>query len=704
MTAGNGNGRKPRLELTWIGKDNRPRLEPRILLEQPELSYANDDPEDGGIYDNILIQGDNLLALKSLDQEYAGKVQCIYIDPPFNTQQAFDSYDDGLEHSYWLSLMRDRIELLHHLLADTGSFLVHIDDNELGYLTALTDEIFGRKNRVALITFKQSSVSGPKAINPGVVTTGNYILLYSKDKEKWKNFRVYQKTERDERYSKFIENKQDPYSSWRLISLRLAFCSEHGVTWDQARAKFAERLEQRMEQFVLANADRVVRTARVAAKDINENARAALKESEERRNEVFTSKRSDREDYYFMNGEQLVFYQSKVRKEGDSPFTAVPASNIWDDLLSNNLHAEGGVSFQNGKKPELLLKRIIEMTTEPGDIVLDSFAGSGTTGAVAHKMRRRWIMVELGEHATTHIAPRLTSVVSGRDASGATSSVGWTRGGGFRFYRLAPSLIETDQFGQRVISKQYKPEMLVEAMCKHMGYTCAPVQDRQLYWQQGYSTERDFIYVTTQSLTHDALNALSLEVGSDRTLLICCKAFRARLADFPNLTVKKIPQAVLDNCEWGRDDYSFNIATPPAETADEPGDGPDDGGTGGPTPRPRTGRRNARNPDAVAANGTSLHHTGSKKPPLRMDGTVRPSRVAKPTASTVTTPPPAPTKRATNSARQSSKTKAPLRGKQPAPSKKKRPTQSAKPAKPKTSTTTRRRSRSAADDRQGRLL
>src|SRR5690349_17529323 len=162
--------KKQKLELTWVGKENRPRLEPRILREIPEKSYhAAARVSDNDIFDNILIHGDNLLALKALEQDYAGRVKCIYIDPPFNTQQAFSNYDDGLEHSVWLNMMRSRIEMLHKLLSRDGSFFVHIDDNELAYLIALTDEIFDRRNRISVITFKQSAASGPKSINPGVV-------------------------------------------------------------------------------------------------------------------------------------------------------------------------------------------------------------------------------------------------------------------------------------------------------------------------------------------------------------------------------------------------------------------------------------------------------------------------------------------------------------------------------------------------------
>jgi adenine-specific DNA-methyltransferase len=247
-----------------------------------------------------------------------------------------------------------------------------------------------------------------------------------------------------------------------------------------------------------------------------------------------------------------------------------PLTSIWDDLLSNNLHNEGGVDFPKGKKPEALIKRCLELASAPGDLVLDSFAGSGTTGAVAHKMGRRWIMVELGEHAVTHIAPRLRSVIDGKDPSGVTTSVRWQGGGGFRFYRLAPSLLERDRFGNWVISKEYNSTMLAEALCKHLGFIYAPSQDPAEYWRHGHSTESDFIYVTTQSLTFDALKKLSEEVGPKRTLLVCCKAYNAEEDSFANLTVRKIPHFILSKCEWGRDDYSLRIANlPEASVAEE---------------------------------------------------------------------------------------------------------------------------------------
>ncbi|MCF6290677.1 MAG: site-specific DNA-methyltransferase [Desulfobacterales bacterium] len=207
-------------------------------------------------------------------------------------------------------------------------------------------------------------------------------------------------------------------------------------------------------------------------------------------------------------------------------------------------------------KPERLLHRVLHIATNPGDLVLDSFAGSGTTGAVAHKMGRRWIMVELGEHCHTHIIPRLQKVINGEDPGGISKAVNWKGGGGFRYYRLAPSLLEKDRWGNWVINKTYNAAMLAEALCKLEGFTYAP--SNSIYWQHGHSTEQDFIYVTTANLTHEQLQELSDEVGQERSLLVLCTAFRGRV-DYANLTVKKIPRRVLSRCEWGHDDYSLKV-------------------------------------------------------------------------------------------------------------------------------------------------
>ena len=559
---------KQKLELTWIGKEKRPKLEPRILLEDPEKSYhAKHRVSDNDIFDNRLIFGDNLLALKALEQEFSGKVKCIYIDPPFNTQQAFEHYDDGYEHSIWLGLIRDRAESLRRLLSDDGTLFVHIDDNELGYLIALLDEVFGRANRVSVVTFKQGSATGHKAINPGVVSTTNFILIYAKNKSLWAPNRVFTaRAGRDKRYGQFIENYEDPFSRWRFITLASAFAMSLGMPERGLKKTLGDLYEEQLSEFVMNNAERVVRLARPDYNAVSSEAREMIDRSKARSGEVLLLERESHSNMYFVNGERILFYSDKLKLIDGKYVAGEPLTSLWDDILSNNLHNEGGIEFPKGKKPEGLIKRCLDLATKPGDIVLDSFAGSGTTGAVAHKMGRRWIMVELGEHCHSHVIPRLKRVIDGEDSAGVTAAMNWKGGGGFQYYRLAPSLIVNDRWGNPVINPEYNAAQLAEALAKLEGFTYAPSEAH--WWQHGHSSERDFIYVTTQNLSAEQLQALSDEVGPERSLLVCCAAFHgvtaAKAAErWPNLTLKKIPKMVLARCHWGRDDYSLNVTNLP---------------------------------------------------------------------------------------------------------------------------------------------
>jgi len=559
-----------KLELTWIGKEDRPRLEPRILLEDAAESYhAKTRVSAGDIFDNRLIHGDNLLALKSLGQSFVGKIKCIYIDPPFNTQQALEHYDDGIEHSLWLNLMRDRLELLRNLLSDDGTLFVHIDDNELGYLVVLLDEIFGRPNRLYVVTFRQASPTGHKAINPGCVNTSNFILIYAKRKDCWVPNRLFTARERDPRYSQFIPNVNDDFRRWKIVTLMKGFADHHGVSDKIARAMVKDDASL-LDDFVTNHAKSVIQLARPDYDNVGAATRELIDESSKHGEQIFRLQRDGYPDIYLIGGKRILFYSDKLKLIDGKYVTGEPLTTIWDDVLSNNLHAEGGVAFPKGKKPEALIKRVLELSTQEGDWILDSFAGSGTTGAVAQKMHRKWIMVELGEHCDTHIVPRLRRVIDGEDSSGVTDAVQWAGGGGFRYYRLAPSLLEKDRFGNWVISKQYNAAMLAEAMCKFEGFTYAPSETE--YWMHGHSTEHDFIYVTTQTLTREQLQKLSDDVGENRSLLVCCSAFRVRdTSQFPNLTIKKIPKMVLNRCEWGRDDYSLEIKSlPQAAIEQEP--------------------------------------------------------------------------------------------------------------------------------------
>lgn len=334
------------------------------------------------------------------------------------------------------------------------------------------DEIFGRKNRVSLCTFKQSSVSGPKAINPGVVSISSYLFCYSKDKTRWKSYRSYKARERDSRYSKFIQGRDKPPSEWSVVSLNDALEEEFGEPIRELKRKFNVNFEKRVAKFVIANRDAVIRTARVKPKDISEEARPSLLSSQETPDTFFEAKRDGMASQFFWNGDQVAFYSSKVQRINGEYTTAERVSDLWDDLLSNNLHKEGAVTFPKGKKPEALTRRVFELFSVEGDLVLDSFLGSGTTAAVAHKMKRPYIGIEMGDQARTHCAKRLQRVVNG-DPDGISKAENWQGGGGFRFYRLGPPVFTEDG--------QIQPDIRFPVLAAHIWFaeTGAPWSEPQ---------------------------------------------------------------------------------------------------------------------------------------------------------------------------------------------------------------------------------
>lgn len=346
-----------RLELTWIGKDERPRLEPRILVEDAALSHHAATKGESDIFDNVLIQGDNLLALKALEADFAGKIKCVYIDPPFNTQQAMPNYEDGIEHSLWLTLMRDRLELIYKLLKGDGTLFVHIDDDELAYLTVLCDEIIGRKNRISIITFKQGAATGHKSINPGVVSTSNFVLIYVKDKEQWRPNKVFAEIEnRDKRYSQFIDNKSEDFERWRYITLAAAFARSLGIQQKELKKTLKGRYEEALTTFVYDNAESVIRFAQPDYDAVSAAARTQIDMSSKSPETIFRLQRGlDLSDMYFLNGQRILFYSDKLKLVDGKYVPGEPLTSIWDDILSNNLHNEGGVEYPKGKKPEGLI-------------------------------------------------------------------------------------------------------------------------------------------------------------------------------------------------------------------------------------------------------------------------------------------------------------------------------------------------------------
>lgn len=535
---------KYKLELTWIGKnDERQPLEPRILIENKEYSYG--EPETGVLPNgkpwkgNMLIHGDNLLALKALEQDYSGQVKCIYIDPPYNTGSAFEHYDDGVEHSIWLSLMRERLELLMSLLSPDGSIWITLDDNEVYYCKVLMDEIFGRKNFVGSIIWEKAD--SPKMDPKFFSTRHDTILVYAKDIEKLRLNR--------EKYDEIPEHYNKIDSKGRRYYLKPMRVMGGNVSESLFYPMIAPDGSE-----VLPISSKGQRTCwRWSKKKVEE---------ESERIEWVNGK----------NGWSLYF-----RIYADSS-KGTPIQTIWTHTEAGSnrtskaeINALFGQDVFSTPKPEKLILKVINATTNSGDIVLDSFLGSGTTAAVAQKMGRRYIGIELGNHAYTHCVPRLKKVTDGTDQGGISKSQNWKGGSGFKFYELAPSLLKEDKFGNLVINKEYNADMLAAAMAKQEGYTYEP--DSEVYWKQGYGSETDYIYSTTQFMTVEALAAIHETMAEGESLLVCCTSFQKECKQaFPNISIKKIPQMLLGRCEFGKDDYSLNIIELPEEEFEDEDD------------------------------------------------------------------------------------------------------------------------------------
>jgi adenine-specific DNA-methyltransferase len=513
-----------KLELTWIGKEDNPKLEPRILIEDTDKSFGDFKSN------NMLVHGDNLLSLKALEQAFAGKIKCIYIDPPYNTGNAFEHYDDGIEHSLWLSLMRPRLEILWRLLHRTdGSIWISIDDDEMPYLRIVLDELFGRANFIACNVWqKRYSRENREAIGD----VHEYILVYAKNPEKFKKNR--NKLPLTNSQKNIYKNQtNDPRGPWRTIPMTAQgyrpnqmykIKAPGGKVHVPPEGRCWSMIEEKFREF-------------------------------EKKGLVYYGKDNNSQP-------NIIRFLSEV--EGVIPWTWWTSDEVGHtDEAKKEIHnLFGKESAFATPKPERLIQRILQIASNEGDIILDSFLGSGTTAAVAHKMNRKWIGVELGDQAVTLCIPRLKKVIRGEDKGGITETVNWDRGGGFKFYTLAPSLLKQDHFENWIIDTRYNPEMLAAAMAKHEGFHYSP--DETNYWKQGFSSEKDFIFTTTQFVTVQMLDRLADELKPDESILACCKSFsKACINRHKNITIKKIPQMLLGRCEFGKDDYSLNIINLP---------------------------------------------------------------------------------------------------------------------------------------------
>ena len=517
-----------KLELTWIGKGNDPQVEPRILLHDASKDYG--DPNTG----NMLIHGDNLLALKALEQQFAGKVKCIYIDPPYNTGSAFEQYDDSLEHSTWLSLMRSRLDLLWVLLSDDGSIWISIDDDEHAYLKVLCDELFGRDHFIASIIWQKRTSPDMRAT---ISSAHDYILVYAKDVNVFKESRN-KITLTPEQATNYKNPDNDPRGPW-------------------ASSDFTAQGWRPNQMYTIITP---------SGDEISPPEGRCWRHLES----VYKELLADGRLWFGNDGKGVPRKKTYLSEtDGVAPWTWWQNSEVGHNQEAKK---ESNVLFGSANafatpKPERLLERIIHIASNPGDVVLDSFLGSGTTSAVAHKMGRRWIGIEMGNHAYTHCKVRMDKVVDG-EQGGISSSENWQGGGGYCFYELAPTLIVNDVHGNPIFSPQYNATMLTAAVAKINGFFYAP--DPNTFWKQGYSQDNSFIYVTTQYFTAKMLDDIAHDLGSMERLLICAPAFDVGLGKrYDNIEVRKIPQTVLKKCEFSVDNYDLNIVNPPVIDEDE---------------------------------------------------------------------------------------------------------------------------------------
>lgn len=573
-----------KLELTWVGKDKKISVEPRILIENKKLSNIENDENT----ENMLIHGDNLLALKALERKYAGKIKCIYIDPPYNTGAAFEHYDDNLEHSIWLGLMRERLVILRNLLSEDGSIWIQIDDGEQAYLKVLCDEIFGRKNFLNMISVNMKNVAGASGGGEDKRLKKNceYILIYSKDYESIPTFKgAYDYEEIGELVRRYREEN----ISWKYTSV-LVNSGEKifvGLTYDGDGNEI--RIYKR-ENFEIKSINKIKNDEKITEKEVykkyanfifqtvmpQSSIRPRVMEKIKeigRESELYSIEYTPKtgrnkgkiyEQFYKGDSFRLFAWLRDVSDKIDGElYKKTLQGTYWNFIAgTKNLTKEGNVVFPNGKKPEALISRILEMTTNENDLILDSFLGSGTTCAVAHKMNRKYIGIEMGEHAYTHCKVRLDKVISGEDKGGITKNVNWQGGGAYRFYELAPTLINKDKFGEMVINKEYSPEMLANAVALHEGYNFNP--NKETFWKQSKSTENSYLFVTTKYVDINFLNSIKNDMEDEEYLVIACKNYDKVLEKkYSNIEIKKIPEMLLEKCEFNVENYNLNIINTP---------------------------------------------------------------------------------------------------------------------------------------------
>lgn len=425
----------------------------------------NEDPS----VENILIKGDNLLALNALKKHFENKdesekIKCIYIDPPFNTDAAFEHYDDSLEHSQWLTMMRDRLIIMWELLRSDGLMFIHLDDVEVHYTKVLCDEIFGRTNFISTIAIRSSTPSGVKTAHKykTIIKQKDLLLIYRKSDAATFNPQYIRKEKWDTHFNYYLDPKT------LLVRPLIEVLIEHKILKEKESISAFDINNPKHQEFYLANAHLICQTQSHKNEDLKEK-------SLKLKDKVLYVNKGDENEMMFYNGRQLtplskslneVYYDKKKVKD-----FAMLLCDFWSDIDFQNTQNEGGVSFPTSKKPEELMLRIFELATNSGDLIFDCFAGSGTSLAVAQKMGRRWIGVEIGKHADTHIINRLSGIIKGEDLSGVSSETNFSGGGSFKYYHLGPSIIKINKDGTGDFNWSLGKKFIEESFLLSYDYT-----------------------------------------------------------------------------------------------------------------------------------------------------------------------------------------------------------------------------------------
>ena len=542
-----------KLELTWVGKYDDKVIESRILMEAVDKSYGDLSSE------NMLIHGDNLIALQALQQDFSGRIKCIYIDPPYNTGNAFDYYDDGIEHSIWLNLIRQRLILLRELLAEEGSIWIQIDDEEQAYLKVVCDEIFGRTNFVNMISVNMKNIAGASGggEDKRIKKNCEYILVYAKD---YYRLDMFKGAYEYEEIGALVERYREEGISWKYSSAlvepgeKIYIGSTVDGTGDEIkiykRTGFKiKSVNQIMKEEGLSETDAYNKYAKCFF--VSQMPQSSIRPRVMNKvNELGRDSELYSIEYVPKTGRNkgMVYEQFYKGEEIDGSLYKKTLQGTYWNFVSGtkNLTKEGGVEFPNGKKPEALISRIFSMASDEGDVVLDSFLGSGTSAAVAHKMKRKWIGIEQGDQAYTHCKVRINRIIDGEDSGGVTKEVGWQGGGGYHFYELAPSLlVKNEKLPIYQINSSYTFEMLCEAICKIEGFRYKP---QDVF--HGHSSEKRFIHITTEFINAGYIKSLSAHLAEGQSLLIYGTKIQSDMVLPDNIEVKKIPKDLLEKCDF----------------------------------------------------------------------------------------------------------------------------------------------------------